>query len=51
MPALNEAYLYKGEVHKQTNLPHGRGILVMKYGDIYEGHFKDGQPFGKCRWY
>lgn len=23
----------------------------MKYGDIYEGHFKDGQPFGKCRWY
>lgn len=43
-------YLYIGEVHKNTNLPYGRGILVMAFGDIFEGHFKDGVPQGRCRW-
>jgi hypothetical protein len=37
-------------MHRQTNLPHGRGIMVIINGDIYEGHFKDGVPHGKCRW-
>jgi hypothetical protein len=37
-------YIYKGEVHKKTNLPHGRGIMLMDNGDIYEGFFREGCP-------
>jgi len=52
MPSLsdkNRSYIYKGEVHKITKLPHGRGLAIYNDGRIIEGHFKDEVPSGKCR--
>lgn len=40
--------LYKGEWNESTNLPHGRGLMYTQQG-IYEGHFKNGEPYGHCR--
>jgi hypothetical protein len=38
--------LYKGQWHKETCKPHGKGIMVMRSGHLYEGYFRDGLPFG-----
>jgi hypothetical protein len=40
--------LYKGEWNESTNKPHGRGLMFTQQG-IFEGHFKNGEPYGKCR--
>ena len=47
---FQDPYLYIGEVNRTTFLPSGRGILIMEFGDIFQGHFKNGVPCGRCRW-
>ena len=44
-----EKCLFKGQWNKETAKPHGRGYMVLRSGDIIEGYFKDGQPFGNGR--
>ena len=36
---------YKGDI--KCNLPHGKGVMKFKTGDIYEGSFLKGLRHGK----
>ena len=44
-----ETCLYKGQWNVETSKPHGSGFMVLRNGDVYEGNFVDGQPYGVCR--
>ena len=40
--------VYCGQWHKETNLPHGKGIMVSNH-TVHEGYFKEGLKVGKTR--
>lgn len=50
----NENYRYQGETKKKgvfeiEKTKHGKGILILKTGECFEGTFKDGKKTGKGR--